>query len=116
MQRFKKYPSDPNPKVVTNVLSDQLEASEMDTIVQYIGDYHAGGEMEPDDVREKLGEHGNTVTVHFDDTGAVDRIEFGNTTGRRGGRSRLNKKTRRSKGRRRNSVRRKLRKLTSRRR
>lgn len=112
MFRFKRSPSDPNPKVIRKVLTDQLESSEMDAVIQYIADYHAGGEIPTDEVREKLGEYNNTVTVYFDEDNAVDRIEFGE---RRGG-SRLNKKTRRSKGRRRHGVWRKLRKLTSRRR
>ena len=120
MQRFNKFPADPNPKVLTNVLTDQLEAHEMDRIVQNIADYYpvpAGQEeITADEARERLAAAGNTVTIYYDNAGRIDRIEFGNTAPRRGGRSRLNKKTRRAKGRRGNSVRRKLRNLSSRRR
>ncbi len=51
------------------------------------------------------------IRIHYKNDGSVDRVELNV----RGG-SRLNKKTRRSKGRRRHSVRRKLRNLSSRRR
>jgi hypothetical protein len=51
------------------------------------------------------------IRIHYKDNGDIDRVELNV----RGG-SRLNKKTRRSKGRRRHSVRRKLRNLSSRRR
>jgi hypothetical protein len=120
MQRLQRQGRDPNPKVLTNVLTDQLEAHEMDAIIQNIADYYevpAGQEeITPDEVRERLGESGNTVTIYYDNANRIDRIEFGNTAPRQGGRSRLNKKTRRAKGWRRHSVRRKLRNLSSRRR
>ncbi len=120
MNRFNKFPADPNPKVVTNVLTDQLERHEIDTIIQNIADYYpvpvGQEEITADEARERLGAAGNTITIYYDNGGRIDRIEFGNTAPRRGGRSRFNKKTRRANRRGRYSVRRKLRNLASRRR
>jgi hypothetical protein len=66
------------------------------------------------DVVDSLNAAGGNARITRDTDGYITDVQYGAEGGRR--RSRLNKKTRRSKGRRRHTIRRKLRKLTSRRR
>jgi hypothetical protein len=106
MEHFERKQGDPNPKVVN---LNTLNAEKFRRAKQYVQDsVELPEDQDFDDAFEAAG---GFVTVHYDPNDLIDRIELG----RRGG-SRLNKKTRRSKGRRRHSIRRKLRKLTSRRR
>jgi hypothetical protein len=90
------------------VNTSKLSQTEYDKLLQEIVDF--SGESEADVVK-KLEDAGAMVRVTRDDEGYITDVKYGTKGG-----SRLNKKTRRSKGRRLNSVRRKLRKLTSRRR
>jgi hypothetical protein len=93
-----------------------LDKPDFDAVVEEIAeDYFpkpAGEDLETTKDRLlDILEKNPKIRIHYKDDGSIDRVELN----ARGG-SRLNKKTRRTKGRRRNSVRRKLRKLTSRRR
>ena len=93
------------------VITSNIPLEDFDKLVQEIAD--ATGNT-PDEVQVSIGDAEGTVRITRDKDGEIKDVQYGAEGGRR--RSRLNKKTRRSKGRRRHSVRRKLRKLTSRRR
>jgi hypothetical protein len=90
------------------VNTSALTQTEYDKLLQEIVDF--SGESEADIVK-KLEAAGTMVRITRDEEGYITDVKYGAKGGLR-----LNKKTRRSKGRRRHSVRRKLRKLTSRRR
>ena len=92
------------------VNTSTLSQTEYDKLLQEIVDFSGDSEV---DVAKKLEDAGAMVRITRDAEGYIAEVKYGSEGGRR---SRLNKKTRRTKGRRRNSVRRKLRKLTSRRR
>ena len=92
------------------VNTSTLSQTEYDKLLQEIVDFSGDSEV---DVAKKLEDAGAMVQITRDAEGYITEVKYGSAGGRR---SRLNKKTRRTKGRRRNSVRRKLRKLTSRRR
>jgi hypothetical protein len=106
-------PSEGNTRVI-NLMT--LDKPDFDAVVEEIAedyfDKPAGEDLETtkDRVLDIL-ERNPKVRITYDEDGKVEKVELN----ARGG-SRLNKKTRRTKGRRRHSVRRKLRKLTSRRR
>ena len=93
-----------------------LDKPDFDAVVEEIAeDYFpkpAGEDLETTKNRLlDILEKNSKIRIHYKDDGSIERVELNV----RGG-SRLNKKTRRSKGRRRYSVRRKLRNLASRRR
>jgi hypothetical protein len=67
-----------------------------------------------EEVERSVGDADGVVRITRDEKGYITDVQYGADGGRR--RSRLNKKTRRAKGRRRHSVRRKLRSFTARRR
>ncbi len=90
------------------VETSKLSKKKFDKLIEEIVDFSSELEAE---IVKKLEAVGGVVRITRDEEGYITEIKYG----REGG-SRLNKKTRRSKGRRRHSVGRKLRKLTSRRR
>ena len=106
MKYFERRAGDPNPKVFN---LNKLSAEKFKTAKQYARDHVELPEDQ--DFDDAFEDAGGFITIHYDHNDLIDRVELG----RRGG-SRLNKKTRRANGRRRHSVRRKLRNLSSRRR
>lgn len=90
------------------VNTSRLSQTEYDKLLQEIVDF--SGETDAD-VAKKLEAAGAMVRVTRDKEGYITDVKYGAKGGLR-----LNKKTRRPKGRRSHSVRRKLRKLSSRRR
>jgi hypothetical protein len=87
-----------------------LSLEDFDKLMQEIADATSATK---EDVEKSVGDADGVVRITRNDEGEITEVAYGAAGGRR---SRLNKKTRRSKGRRRHSVRRKLRKLSSRRR
>ena len=92
------------------VITAELDPKDFDKVVQFIVEDTGDTEAE---VAEKLEADGTRASVTRDEDGKITGAQY-IEGGRR--RSRLNKKTRRAKGRRRHSVRRKLRSFTARRR
>ena len=94
------------------VITANMDKGDFDKLIQEIAD-ETGKTNE--EVSRSVGDADGVVRITRDTDGNIADVQYGEAGGRRR-KSRLNKKTRRTKGRRRHSVRRKLRKLTSRRR